>query len=423
MPSLRARRSGWTALVELYPSSLTAVTSSGAQVTTTINNLDNAASRGSRTMSFLSRELRNIGTAILIWQGFRFVTDNIRETIEAQYEYSLSTAQFALVTQQSVDSAISDYNRLRDVTSRAGIMPSEAGAGIIGVARFTKAPEEQEALAEAASQLTKILGIDFDRAVRTVGGAVRQMNLDFSQSSQVVNLLAGAFITSGGDIEDFVSAMAEVPTVMDVLNVTFEQALGIITGTAAVADVSANSVASAMTRMGQALQGLEGDKLFEVSQQFKKFNIDIINHATGGIRPVIDILHDAQREFQTIGDQGRKQDLLELLFGGQTLRPQYRQVLVALLSDIGGGLLDGASIIEVNAQEAADVIDKSLGQIAKRIDARIEEMRQNGENIRAGLLGFQRDIEVLFGGEAGARHIEELATFQAGVQGEQGAAQ
>ena len=334
--------------------------------------------RLSRSTSFLTRELRQVATGLLIWGGISAISSVIEGMIDAQKRLSMEVARFSVVTGTSIGQATEDYRALQDTLARQGIAPSAAGSAPITAARF--APDDQAGQAEllrVSGILSNVLGIAPERSVEVLTAALKQQDLAASEASTVLDQLIAVYRATPSSVEDLAAALTEVTTIQEKLGTSYTDTLGLVAEVGAAADESAETVTNSMIRIVDVIERLEGDKLVEFEETFRSMGISV-QDASGQLLDPLDIILAVSEGFGKLGPEMQNK-ALELL---GLLKPTYQQVGRNLLKSLADGQLSGLDVIKDAGEKAGKAFLDSFGGSVQALEASRELVQERG-----GLLG------------------------------------
>lgn len=356
-----------------------------------------------------------VAYAALIWTTFRAVGEVIDTTMAAMRDYGVETARFAAITDQSVESAISQYGKLRDEVVRGGFTPQEGAAGISTAARFTKDPEGQRQLIEAGTSFARLIGDkDPSKSIDAIASALRATGKDASNAKEMVAQLWAAYQRDPGDPTQFFNTLTEAVPLAEKLGTTYEKTVNIISAGVATTGEKSETMSAALFRMGQAQEKLSGSKLTSVIDAFRSLDIDP-QKATGGLKSTADLLDEVGEKWMTFSAD--QQELaLQALFGGEKIKGNYYQAARGIMEAYAKGISDGSEVSVVAVNDALNKIDNAFGSIEKRRKAILEQQKTEGNVAGAFFSQLVGDASVftesLFGGAEGGRKAAGFAELQ-----------
>lgn len=356
-----------------------------------------------------------VAYAALIWTTFRAVGEVIDTTMAAMREYGVETARFAAITDQSVESAITQYGKLRDEVVRGGFTPQEGAAGITAAARFTKDPEGQRQLIEAGSSFARLIGDkDPTKSINAIASALRATGKDASNAKEMVAQLWAAYQRDPGDPAQFFNTLTEAVPLAEKLGTTYEKTVNIISAGVATTGESAEVMSAALFRMGQAQEKLSGSELTSVIDAFRSLNIDP-QKATGGLKSTAELLDEVGEKWLTFS-KDQQELALQALFGGEKIKGNYYQAARGIMEAYAKGISDGSSASVSAVNDALNKIDNAFGSIEKRRKALLEQQKTEGNVAGAFFSQLVGDASVftgsLFGGAEGGRKAAGFAELQ-----------
>ena len=377
-----------------------------------------------KTRNFGSDLMKHAGYvayAALIWTTFRSVSQTLDEIIVKQREYSLETTRFAAITQQSVGSAMEQWNRLSEIGTQSGVAPSQMGRTILIAQQMGAGrPEAQEQFAATSARLNELTGVETSKISESISSYLRQANEPLEKASRVGDLIANALQRiPAAEFNDVISALQEAPALMELWGTSSEEAFNIIIEGASRAQESPEQVATAFQRLSQGLNEIAqgGEKAWTRQRTLmSEFGLQALD-ASGRLRTIPDILRDAAEILPTLSAP-RQQEFLNVIAGGSIKPDQLRTIvggIKAFTVDLDGAIsgLDGT------LQEMTDVIDKSLGQSVKVLDAKIEQLRQRGDLVSNLLSSLLRGTLAEWGGAEGVKATENIVeSGNAAVRGQ-----
>ena len=371
-----------------------------------------------KRMGYFQRELRNIGTAIIIWQGLREVVQTINDVHDAQAALSAEVVRFGLVTGQYVGEAKEAYLSLQSVTTGQGILPSEAGTTIGTAARFAPGDTEgQKEFIRTVSQASNVFGIEPARMTSIFTASLKQQNLEAKDASIVFDQLVASYKGGVGDIAQLGNAMTEASTIQGKWNTEYVETLGLITELSGATGEGAETVTSALVRMTDVISKLDGSQAVEFAQAWREIareaNVPInIQTDTGEFLDPLDMLMEIGSAWDQLNaeQQNKAFELLGLL------KPTYQQIGRATLSALADGQLSNLEVIK-DAGEAAGkaFLDSYAGQLQKARALQEEVFQTQGA--AAGLVSRLSTWAFEFVGdpESAAKVNEQLRGAPAGL--------
>ena len=347
-----------------------------AQAQTRLNTTINQGSNGfSRITSLMSKMF----ISMVVWEGFRAVTQAIDEVIQKQKEYSLETARFAAMTDQSVSDATAAWNRYADIGISAGVKPSEMG-GTMRTAQLAQGTQaEKDAYVEVISKLQSVTGEQADTISKSVYAVLEQSGQGLSGVSKIADqVIATLQKMPNIKIENVFSAMQEAPSLAKLWGTSFEDAFNIIVQGASRAQESPEQMATSFQRLSAGINDLSagGENAYErISKLREVFEFDI---APGGtVLPILDVLKQAAEKLPDI-PAAQQQEFLEALSGG-SIRPEQMRNIIGGIDAFTIDLKRATDGVAGSLDEAANKVRDSWGHLAAELEAGMEKLKMTGD--------------------------------------------
>ena len=364
--------------------------------------------------SIIERQLTRIAIGVAVWTTLRTAQQEIQETIRAMQQYSVEVARFAAVTDQSIGSAIIQYNALGDAATLRGFTPTESAPAILEAGRVTKSAAGQQQLMTSGTGLAEFLGVDPKKAVDGLNEAMLALGANENDVAKIADMIGAAYKRVGGDATQFLSAMTNAALIGDKLGVSFDKTFAMITSGAQVSGRSMDVVYSTLNRFSESLGNLSVDKTIEVARGFKELGINALD-AQGKIRPVGDLITEIGSKWSTMSSDSQEQ-AIALLSGNEKLKGQAYAAAKGIMESYATGWSDGFKDVEGTIQEGLNKIDSSFGQAIKRRDAIIQSMEQQGQMMPALVSKVLGGIMPYTSGASGGLESEMIAkSYQVGT--------
>ena len=356
------------------------------------------------------RQIVRIGIGVAVWYTLRTAQREIQQTIDSMESYSIAVARFAAVTDQSIGSAIQQYNALRDAAVQSGYNPTQASAGIIEASRFQKTPEGQQELYGAAANLSEALGLqDTKQATNALGEAMLATG---RSANEMADLIAAGYKRVGGDASQFMSILPSIQTLSGEIGMSFDKTFSIIVGGAAASGQQMSTVYQALNRFSDNIDKLQGDKIVQFASGFRALGIDVLN-SNNELKGTGDILAEVGSKWDSFTTEQRNKIIT--LLGGESIKGQIKNAGVGLGQALADGFGAGLDNVQGTVNRMTAMIDNSFGQIVNRIKARTESMRQGGNVAGAGLSDITSGANVFLGSLFGGARGGQIAAFRSEI--------
>lgn len=361
--------------------------------------------------------LLKMAASMIVWEGFRYVTETIREVVEAQREYSLETARFAAITEQSVGQATQAWNEYANIAAKAGVKPMEA-APVFRVAQLTpgETDETRQQFVRTVTQLEELTGVSSAKIGEGLSSALRQAGKGLENVQHMGDLVATTLSRiPAAKIDDVIAALQEAAPLAQLWGVEFDQAFNIIVEGAARVQESPEQVSTAFQRLSKGLNSIAegGAKAWErQSKIVDEFGINI-EGADKKLRPIPEILGEIARLLPTLSAP-RQQALLEAVAGG-SLRPEQMRNILGGLEAFNADLSGSVDKLNGTLDRMTTVIDQSLGQVVKVLDARIEQLKDRGDILSNIVVSILRGTLGQWGGKQGAQLVSQGVEANLGI--------
>jgi hypothetical protein len=364
-----------------------------------VSTIDRAGAGLSRYTSLLSK----MAASMIVWEGFRAVTQTINEVIDAQIRLSGEVARFGIITGESIDQAKQSYMGLQAVMAEQGVKPSESGSSILRIARLTKNPAEQQEISRVSAQMSQVLGIDVGTATEKLIAILEQEKRSGTEAGQVFDELIAIYKDTGSSVDEIVNAMTEAAVIQDKWGTSSIETKGLIAELSQTANESAETVSGALIRVTNEIQSLEGQKLVDVSRMFREMGIEIQDTSTGKILPALDILKNISVEFGGLSPENQAK-IYEAL---GLEKPQYQQIGRELMSALADGEVGNLEVIRGAGQKAGEAFGESFQGAVNKMLAQQEILQEGGgftQNVGAQLL---TSTVGRWGGKSGAEWVTQ----------------
>lgn len=325
-----------------------------------------------------------IAQAALVWQTFRSVGQILDESITKQRELTLETAKFAAITGQSVDAAAEKWKMYADIGLQAGVSQSQLGrTGLIATQMGKGNVADESMFVRTTTQLEELTGVASSTIAESLSSALRQADKPMSEVAHLGDLIASSLQKiPAAELKDVISALQEAPALAQLWATDFDTAFNIIIEGASRAQEGPENVSGAFMRLSQGLNEIAGggEKAWtRQNQLLDDFGLKVTDDA-GRLRAIPEILKEAAAILPTLSAP-RQQEFLSSI-AGSTIKPDQLRTIIGGISAFAAALDNSSTKIAGTLTEMTDIIDQSLGQMVKVMDARIEMLR-----VRGGLLG------------------------------------
>jgi len=375
----------------------------------TNDTFQQSVTRGSGALEGFGRRVAGIASGILVWEAFRTVTNVIQEVVQAQALYSIETARFAAITEQSIGQAIRSYDQLQDTFSQVGFGPAAAAPALTLIGQFTRVSEEQRRIADTSADLALLLGIEPARATDILITALRQAGLEAAEVGRIGNLVADTLRRGPAVGQELAQALEESIPLANQWGISLEQAFQIVIQGATAAADSPNKIANALQSVTDGLLDLEkgGEAAFDRTRKLFDLGIDV--KIGGQLREIPDILQQVGQALSDPNiDPARAQQILEALTGG-SIRPERMRSLLVALREFADGIPQIGSDTAGALDEMTEGISKSFGVQLNALDAEIEQLRQRGDILQNVWVSILRGTVAQFGGIQGVEFTRQQA--------------
>ncbi len=379
--------------------------------------LNNEMNRGVNIAEVFTRQLVRIGIGLAVWTTLRGVQQVIQEQITALREYDLEVARFAAITGQSVDTARNAWDQYARIATQAGIKPMEA-APVARIAELTPGGTDQtrQQFVRTVTQLEELTGVASDKIGKGLSSALRQAGKGLEDVEHMGNLVAVTLSRiPAANIDSVISALQEAAPLAQLWGVAFDDAFNIIVEGSARAQESPEQIATSFQRLSKGLNEIAQGGLQAWERQSRlasEFGVQVNDVATNKLRPIRDILGEIATKLPGLSAP-RQQALLETVAGG-SLRPEQTRNILGSISAFNADLSGAVNQLEDTLNRMTDVIDQSLGQVVKVMDAKIEQVREKGTLLENLLISLMRGTVGQYGGKAGAAEVSDLAGLYSG---------
>lgn len=372
--------------------------------------LNNEIQRGTTISEVFSRQLMRIGVGLLVWTTIRAVQQSIQEQIAALREYELEVSRFAAITDQSVESATQAWDKYARIAVRAGVTPMQA-APVIRIAEQTAGETDQtrQQFVRTTTQLEELTGVSSEKIGRGLSSALKQAGKGLEEVQHMGDLVASTLARiPATNIDEVIAALQEAAPLAQLWGTSFDEAFNIIVEGSARAQESPEQIATSFQRLSKGLNQIAegGAAAWERQRRLlKDFNIDV-NDASNNLRPIPEILGEIARALPNLSAP-RQQALLETVAGG-SLRPEQTRNILGGISAFNADLSGAIEKLNGTLDRMTNIIDQSLGQTVKVMDARIAQLKEKGgilENILAWIL---RQTIGEIGGKQGAQAVTNI---------------
>lgn len=367
-----------------------------------------------------------VAYAALIWTTFRAVGQVLDESITKQRELTLETAKFAAITGQSVDEATAKWKTYADIGMQAGISQSQLGRTGLIATQMGKGNLADEAMfVRVTTQLEELTGVASSTIAESLSSALRQADKPMSEVAHLGDLIASSLQKiPAAELKDVISALQEAPALAQLWATDFDTAFNIVIEGASRAQEGPENVSGAFMRLSQGLNEIAGggEKAWtRQNQLLDDFGLKVVDDA-GRLRAIPEILKEAAAILPTLSAP-RQQEFLSAI-AGSTIKPDQLRTIIGGISAFTAALDNANTQISGSLTKMTDVIDESLGQMVKVMDAKIEMLRVRGgilENLFASLLS---GTVARYGGEEGVRAttniIDAMGAPEKGREDKQG---
>ena len=236
---------------------------------------------------------------------------------------------------------------------------AEVAAGMAELGRAGFKPDAINASIESVLNLARATDTDLAEAAQIAGSALRQYNLDVSESGRVADVLTTAANSSAMTLTDLSESLKYVGPLASAAGVSLEQSAAMI-GILANNGIRGSQAGTALARAIKNIAGGKADKIFE------ELGIQAAD-ADGNLRPIPDLMKEIAEKTKGMGSAQRLK-IFEELFG----RGSAAAIKLAESGIAFDDLADAITNSSGNAAEAAAKMDAGVGGAFRRLFSALE---------------------------------------------------
>ena len=181
-----------------------------------------AAEKANKGFLGLGKTFGAIARGFVIVKSFQLLARAITSTIQVAAEFELTMAKVRATTQASDEEFKKLEKSARDLALGTIFTATQIGELQLAYSKLGFTTQEILNATEATLDLATATGEDLASSADVVGSVIRGFNLDASETTRVVDVMARSFTSSALNLESFKQSMKTVAPIANAANVDLE---------------------------------------------------------------------------------------------------------------------------------------------------------------------------------------------------------